>query len=120
MQANYILQGKQKRKSIQAAEEGRTVEPYWGQLRMRDDILSAEHNLAIRQRLWSKVSKIVETNDNIRSSEIEHEVQPIRVWSWSGNADTLLEVDSPRKQLRFDIPQDEKVESVYPAIPTMA
>lgn len=51
---------------------------------LRDDILASELSPASRQRLWSKVEKIVEGNANVRAGEDEVNGEVWRVWQWVG------------------------------------
>lgn len=73
-----------------ARDEGRNsteVPAFWGLEQMRDQLLSSEHALAKRQRLWNKVAPLVESNDNIQLKEAVHRGQPLSVWEWTGNTD---------------------------------
>ena len=81
------LNASQKRHYNLNKSQGRNAgNPFWSLSGMRDHLLSAEHNLHVRQRLWKQVAKIVESNDNVRLYEVELDGQPgVRVWDWSGN-----------------------------------
>jgi hypothetical protein len=108
------LRSAQKRRYNQCKAQGKSgVDPFWSLLGMRDHVLSSEHNLATRQRLWKQVARLVETNDNVRLYEIELDGQPgVRVWDWAGNTGTFAFDNSPGKSTRFD----NEVKSVYPSL----
>lgn len=52
---------------------------------LRDDVLRDEHSLKKRDKIWTKVKKVVEMNSNVRSMQRESQNGEIsRVWEWIG------------------------------------
>lgn len=64
---------------------------YMAQSHLRDLILQHEHSPARRQRLWTKVEKVVEGNANVRASQIEHNGEELRAWEWTGTGGGQIE-----------------------------
>ncbi|KAJ8061721.1 hypothetical protein OCU04_009521 [Sclerotinia nivalis] len=68
------------------AQDPDAIKESWisiGQL--RDDVLRDEHSLQKREKIWTKVKKVVEMNANIRSMQRESQNGEIsRVWEWIG------------------------------------
>ncbi|KAH9917198.1 Man1-Src1p-C-terminal domain-containing protein [Fomitopsis serialis] len=64
----------------------RAAQRYLVSLHMRDDLLQDMHSVAARQRIWTKVERIVEANANVRTSlEETDEGEEMRVWRWLGS-----------------------------------
>ncbi|KAJ9476955.1 Inner nuclear membrane protein SRC1 [Pseudozyma hubeiensis] len=51
---------------------------------LRDDILREEHHATTRNRLWKKVTKVVEENSNVRTRQAQKKGEWLRVWQWVG------------------------------------
>ena len=60
--------------------------PYLSSNQLRDVVLSEEHSIKTRKRLWTKVEEIVEGNANVRVNLEEIEGgDETRVWRWVGS-----------------------------------
>lgn len=66
------------------ADPVQTAEPFIAPAHLRDFILASEPSPAARQRLWSKVGKVVEGNANVRTRETEVRGEVHSVWEWKG------------------------------------
>lgn len=60
-------------------------------LHLRDLVLQHEHSPARRQRLWSQVEKVVESNSNVRALQVERSGEEMRVWEWVGVSSGMKE-----------------------------
>lgn len=57
---------------------------------LRDDVLRDEFSVKKRERMWSRVKKVVEMNANVRASSRESRNGEIsRVWEWIGAVPAL-------------------------------
>jgi hypothetical protein len=57
---------------------------------LRDDVLRNEHSISKREKLWSRVKKVVEMNANVRASSRQSRHGEIsRVWEWIGAVGTI-------------------------------
>lgn len=63
------------------------VKPYVGSNQLRDLILSNEHNLGERLRLWNIVSDKVDNNTNIVTNIVEEYGEIMKVWQWINEID---------------------------------
>lgn len=64
-----------------------TPYPYLSSLQLRDLILQEVHSVTKRQRIWSAVERIVESNSNVRTNlEETPGGDELRVWRWVGSA----------------------------------
>lgn len=82
------------------AQDPNSVPEAWisiGQL--RDDVLRDEHSVSKREKLWSRVRKVVEMNANVRASQREARNGEIsRVWEWIGHIGTLPDGEYNRRK----------------------
>uniref|UniRef100_D8PVI6 Man1/Src1 C-terminal domain-containing protein n=1 Tax=Schizophyllum commune (strain H4-8 / FGSC 9210) TaxID=578458 RepID=D8PVI6_SCHCM len=64
----------------------RAPEPYVGSARMRDLLLQREWNNSYRNKIWRRVEKLVEGNENVRANLAEEGGgDEMRVWQWVGS-----------------------------------
>ncbi|CCL99131.1 uncharacterized protein FIBRA_01145 [Fibroporia radiculosa] len=64
--------------------------PYLSSLQLRDLILQDEHSVRVRQRLWTRVERVVESNANVRTNLEEVKGgDELRVWRWVGSAGAI-------------------------------
>ncbi|KAL1717510.1 Man1-Src1p-C-terminal domain-containing protein [Schizophyllum commune] len=64
----------------------RAPEPYVGSARMRDLLLQREWNNSYRNKIWKRVEKLVEGNENVRANLAEEGGgDEMRVWQWVGS-----------------------------------
>jgi len=57
---------------------------------LRDDVLRDEFSASRREKLWAKVSAVVERNANVRASVREGRGGEVsRVWEWIGSVGLL-------------------------------
>ncbi|KIK59881.1 hypothetical protein GYMLUDRAFT_44358 [Collybiopsis luxurians FD-317 M1] len=64
-----------------------TPQPFLSSVQLRDLVLQEEHSVSVRQKVWDKVEKIVETNANVRANlEEVYGGDELRVWRWVGSA----------------------------------
>jgi len=72
--------------SLNAQDEDTFPEGWISIGQLRDDVLRDEHSIVKREKLWSKVRKVVEMNANVRAGQRESRNGEIsRVWEWIGN-----------------------------------
>jgi len=72
--------------SLHAQDEVTFPEGWISIGQLRDDVLRDEHSIVKREKLWSKVRKVVETNANVRAGQRESRNGEIsRVWEWIGS-----------------------------------
>ena len=70
--------------------------PYVSSLRLRDLVLQDIHDVKKRQRLWSRVERIVEANTNVQTNDREVEGgDEQRVWEWVGTSGKTLPPGTP-------------------------
>ncbi|KAL1729291.1 Man1-Src1p-C-terminal domain-containing protein [Schizophyllum commune] len=68
------------------ADPVRAPEPYVGSARMRDLLLQREWNNSYRNKIWKRVEKLVEGNENVRANLAEEGGgDEMRVWQWVGS-----------------------------------
>ena len=86
-----------KRRSITPSmtTSGRT-EPHLGVSQLRDGILRHDFDARSREKLWRKVSAVVEGNANVRATQAEIEGEWLRAWEWIGPAQPLSDRESKR------------------------
>ncbi|KAL1762240.1 Man1-Src1p-C-terminal domain-containing protein [Schizophyllum commune] len=64
----------------------RAPERYVGSARMRDLLLQREWNNSYRNKIWKRVEKLVEGNENVRANLAEEGGgDEMRVWQWVGS-----------------------------------
>ncbi|KAF5391287.1 hypothetical protein D9757_001923 [Collybiopsis confluens] len=69
-----------------------TAQPFLSSAQLRDLVLQEEHSVSVRQKVWDKVEKIVETNANVRANlEEVYGGDELRVWRWVGSTGGSLE-----------------------------
>ncbi|KAI8869640.1 hypothetical protein GQ42DRAFT_163282 [Ramicandelaber brevisporus] len=57
---------------------------------LRDELMRDEWNMARRERIWERVTRIVEANSNVRPSSTTVKGDIYRVWEWVGSMPALL------------------------------
>lgn len=73
------------------AADPRGVREAWISVaQLRDDVLRDEFSAARREKLWSRVRRVVECNANVRASVREGRGGDVgRVWEWIGSVGAL-------------------------------
>lgn len=61
------------------------VAPYVVPEQVRDDVLADMHSSAERQKLWSRVRKVVESNANIQVKQLELQGDITDVFEWKSS-----------------------------------
>ncbi|KAM0792133.1 hypothetical protein ACM66B_004833 [Microbotryomycetes sp. NB124-2] len=85
----------QKQEHLHAVDPALAPSPHVIQNHLRDLVLQDEHSPSVRARLWKAVSKVVESNSNVRSKQVEHCGEDMLAWEWSG----ATKPDTPRQVL---------------------
>ncbi|PWN41025.1 hypothetical protein IE81DRAFT_325029, partial [Ceraceosorus guamensis] len=81
---NVALERLQDQEYAHAVDPVLTPDPFVPTAQLRDHVLQTEYSAKSRQRLWSKVSKIVEANSNCRVRQARSRGEMQRVWEWIG------------------------------------
>lgn len=84
-----------KRRSVYAVQPGGAgspatpggYEPFLSVTQLRDNLLREEDNAVRRKALWSKVSRLTESNTNVRTRQAKVQGEWARVWEWVGPID---------------------------------
>jgi Man1-Src1p-C-terminal domain len=89
-------------------------EPFLATAQLRDHVLASEHSAKARKRLWSRVSKIVEENANVRTRQAQRRGEWARVWEWigSGSAGALRPSSRPSSPHKPDMAEKDDVKPV--------
>ena len=58
--------------------------PYVAKIQLRDDLLAEEYSMSARKQLWNQVSKIIESNSNVRVGDQEIKGESLPTWQWTG------------------------------------
>ncbi|KAL1744533.1 Man1-Src1p-C-terminal domain-containing protein [Schizophyllum fasciatum] len=84
--ALQVLETLQNQEFVHYTDPVRAPEPYVGTARLRDLLLQEEWNKSYRERIWKRVEKLVEGNENVRTNLAEEGGgDEMRVWRWVGS-----------------------------------
>lgn len=59
-------------------------QPYMATAHLRDFLLASEHSASKRTKLWQGVQRVVESNSNVRTRQVDLRGEWHRVWEWVG------------------------------------
>ncbi|KAI1332512.1 Man1-Src1p-C-terminal domain-containing protein [Xylariaceae sp. FL0255] len=94
-------------------EEDDMDDPWLFLPNLRDDILRKYHKLGDRERLWSRIKKVVEQNSNVRTGQREGRNGEVgRAWEWVGPLSIENGSGRRRKSGRVSWGPDVKSENI--------
>ena len=106
--AEYMLQHLQEVDRMHQSDPLNNPERSVSITQCRDWLLRNETDLRKRQELWKRVQRIVETNTNVRTLEMELRGEPCRTWAWIGGiyAPQMVQI-SPNNRLTTPLSSGE-------------